>query len=223
MRRIAVVVLAVVPMLAPVAALADEAPAPERGYGRKQVEELAVAFSQWWIPIPMSVNPSNPVDDPALNNCAIGQRGDTWFLQASLPPEGDLYCTLPEGKTILAPVFMPELNELEAPGMSVDEMRAMLAEWVDACEGLVMTVDGTPVKKLERAQPEPFELTLPAGNALGFYGVDYQGVLYPVVTDGLFAMIAPLEPGEHLVHLSGYVELFDVTLDLRWHLTIVEK
>jgi hypothetical protein len=114
-------------------------------------------------------------------------------------------------------LFFPVVNAFLAEEGTVEEMRAALAEFIDSVVTLSVTIDGEPIENLEdyRAISPVFSITLPADNIFDAP----EGVYFPAVSDGYWLLLAPLRPGDHVIHFSA-TTTGGFSQDITYNLTV---
>jgi hypothetical protein len=152
--------------------------------------------------------PDNPDGTAVVVDCAYAQTGRTWFLPAV--PSGfgpgvataNRSCTVPSTKQL----FIPIVSGFHAGSIRpVDRQQAVLARFVDRQKHLSLVVDGVTLLQFASGQAADagafrvaapvFALQVPADNVFGAPAGTYA----PATADGVYAELAPLDPGEHLV------------------------
>lgn len=177
--------------------------------------------AQWWqfmLSIPAS---DNPLVDETGEKCPVGQRGPVWFLAGAFGGTFTRSCSLPEGKALLFPVM--NLVDINVTNQTADELRAEIAPCISAATTLSVEVDGKPIKKIQdrfRVRSQVFEATFPVGGFLD------PGTYSPVVDDGFYVMLRPLDRGTHTLRIRSAgpgCAVFPnaVSLDVTYTLTIV--
>ena len=198
-------------------------------YGR-----WAAAWWEWGFEIPGA---TNPLVDMTGEHCGERQaETDVWFLAGFLgDPGGPVVreCTVPEGRFL----FFPLINSAAAaflndpPEQRTEEFIREVARCQFGVE-LFLEVDGEEVEEDEDLQElftgesgnqSPlFNVQLPPGNLFGFTEDSLPELLFsPTAEEGYYAMLEPLEPGEHTIHwvASGCGDP-DFTQDITYHLTV---
>jgi hypothetical protein len=189
----------------------------------QSASELTAQWWQWVSSIPRTVN---PVLDEDGKNCVVGQRGDVWFLAGTFGGAATRNCMVPEGKVLFFPVFnqaffdSPNACGQDAQSFSVKDMRAFDAASIDAATTLSATLDGQPVKNINRVRSQVFEITLPEDNWVNAFVPCAAGVYSPSVDDGYYARVERLNPGSHTVHIQAASSL-GASVDVTYHLTVV--
>ena len=165
---------------------------------------------RWWLwYIPQTVT-SN-----AITDCALGQSGEVWFLEAF-----GSTCTVPAGKALFFPVVDAECSSLEsAPffGGSPADRSACAKALIDDTSNLAAEIDGISVQNLMayRFQTPDFNFTAPADNLNGIPPGSGQST-----ADGYYLMLAPLPVGLHTIHFKGTFNAFGFTIDATYHLLV---
>jgi hypothetical protein len=205
---IAIVAIGVALMMPARPALADD------------LRELSAEWWQWAFSIP---GPDNPLLDTTAAECVVGQRGPVWFLAGDLglEPGQPRTCTVPEGKPLFFPVITsgqfdsPNLCGQDANSLSVADMRANNAAFVDGATNMRVLVDGVRAGRLERVRSRVFDVALPADNVFVELGITPcpTGIYSPTVADGFYVLLEPLDVGTHtlVVHAESGAFVFDVT------------
>jgi len=198
-----------------VVALGSAAPA-------SAAESSAARLSaQWWqhaASIPMA---QNPILDESGDYCSFGQRGDVWYLHGSfgntLGSPIVRHCTIPRGQRLLVPV----VNVLCTPfaGETVEDNVKLCKDFMDAVDLKMLTVDGQDrTKQIRRfGASSPFAVTMPVDSIFG-----YPAGTYVSVADGYYAVLPPPALGEHTIHFQGGVVAWGFTVDVVYHINVVE-
>lgn len=180
--------------------------------GVNAYSELAEAWVLWASALPYS---TGPVTDPTGEQCALDQHGKVWFLAGTSGGAAERSCSIPHEKAL----FFPLINRWVIDHHPLDDEDAMAA-LVEFAIGyfdrnrartcsLTLRVDGEDLlgdtatldEELYVRVIEPFELEVNDDNWATEYGL--AGGTYSTVTDGHFALLPPLEPGEHTLELGG--------------------
>jgi hypothetical protein len=181
-------------------------------------DELPAMTARWWqlmfsIPSGRKVN-VNPINDTVGTNCLVGQRGPTWFLGGSLTPSPvTRSCSVPSGEALFFPVI--NASNINTPGvcrqenrdLSVDELRAQIAPFIDGATKVLAEVDRKPVTNIVRVQSNVFAVALPAENISSIQCNEtiLKGIYSPAVDDGLYVLLQPLGVGLHTIHVHAEV------------------
>jgi len=193
----------------------------------QSARELTAQWWQWVSSIPPKVN---PVLDEDGKNCLVGQRGDVWFLGGNFAdaPRITRACSVPEGKVLFFPVLnssffdSPNACGQGPESFSVKDMRTAVAAFIDGATTLSVTLDGSPVKNIDRVRSKIFEISLPEDNIYDAFVSCAAGVYSPGVDDGYYARIERLNPGTHELHIQAAVpSANDFAVDVTYHLTVV--
>ncbi len=162
---------------------------------REAVEE----WWQWLLEIP---TPDNPINDSTGAQCAVNQADGMWFLVGTNGGVVERECTIPRDTAL----FFPLLNAFATNGAGEDyteeELLAMLDPLLDAGCELYVELDGAPLlddPSSLRTTSEGFAYEVPADNLLG----QPEGLRPLGVADGYWALLAPLEPGQHTLKFGG--------------------
>jgi len=183
--------------------------------------EWSVAWWQWMLSAPV---PENPGLDETGEFIDWGQSGRVWFLAPNFGGVSERWGTIPTGTMLFLDLIAWESSELEGYGSTEEELRAFSAMVIDGVENLVCEIDGVPLENLEAyrvTSPGLFSFTIPEDNVFEYSGFDAPpGTYYPAFSDGYYLMLAPLSPGEHLLHWSAEIPLIDFWQDITFHLTV---
>ena len=194
-------------------------------------KELSAEWWQWAYSIPPSVN---PLVDTTGEDCVVGQRGDVWFLAGSTGGALTRTCSVPEGKVLFFPILnISVFNSPNACGQgsvnyTVKEMRGWLAPIMDGATNMSVTLDGRPVRNIQRVRSEVFEVSLPPTDNLYLFLVNYdpgqlpcEGVYSPAVDDGYYTRLNPLPAGTYELKIHGEIPLSSFVVDVTYNLTVV--
>jgi hypothetical protein len=186
------------------------------------------------------VHTGSEVTHPLLRtgdiDCSVGQRGAVWFIGESFTtPSGPIVrsCTIPEHTRLFVTVYSwvndnSNCDGLPATKYSVDELRAVIRDFVSAATALSVTIDGDQVSAITspstayRATSPVFRSHWPADNYLNYLyspGCSFSAKTTRDVADGIYVMLDRLEPGSHTVAFTvdqGTTRLQDIT----YHLTV---
>ena len=174
-------------------------PEPQIGEGS---QELAERWWRWAMSSPWN---TNPVSDRTGAHCAVGQRGETWFLAGGFDSAKiRRKCVVPADKAL----FFPLVNFSNHAGrgdtsLTCDEVKAHAQISNDKALALFAEIDGKPIGELKRYRITSqecfamFEKSLVRKNS-------YTG--FPAATDGYWLFIQPLARGEHVLKFGGAYE-----------------
>jgi hypothetical protein len=184
------------------------------------LKELSAQWWQWALSIPSSVN---PLADATGANCMVGQRDDVWFLAGSFGGgTTSRRCSVPQG----VPLFFPIVNSVnvntphvcgQKGPLSVAELRALVAPFIDTVSGLTATLDSRALKGVRRIQSVPFVTALPMDNIfVGPCGGKPQdspaGIFSPSVDDGYYVLLEGLSAGVHTLQFTAANTDFNVNV-----------
>jgi hypothetical protein len=186
------------------------------GYG-----QWAADWWTWALSIPTEIN---PLTDTNGVYAGVGQHGPVWFLAGASTSGATIAIrdvTLPSGKAL----FFPIMNTLWTTGPSdppttIPDILTTLAGVTADVTNLSCTIDGVPVKHLEKFKTisPVFSLTVPADNVLGLPASVYA----PDIDEGYYLFLAPLRAGQHTIHFTGSNPDLGYSLDITYNL-IVQK
>jgi hypothetical protein len=170
--------------------------------------------AQWW-----QTFVAVPAGD-AATRCDLG-TGTIVFLGATATGTVDRSCTLSAGTSVLLPLINIECSSLEAPpffGANPGQRLVCAKRFADEFTDLVLTINGVPVKDLSRlrVRSQPFQFSPVDGNLFGITAGTGGSV-----SDGYWALIGPLAPGDYVVFGSGTYPPFDFATSIAYHLHVV--
>ncbi|MBD0290413.1 MAG: hypothetical protein ICV74_04080 [Thermoleophilia bacterium] len=184
----------------------------------------AAEWWQWALSQPASVN---PVLDETGEHCAQAQEGHVWFLAGAFTSEPvTRTCTVPTGTALFFPVvnYVYCAEATDPPEQQTEEfVREQVAFLREAVSGLSATVDGVQVPDIELRYYEEspfFSVVLPEDNV---FGRPAGSVLEPCADAGFYLMLAPLPPGEHMIHIAGSIPEAGFSLDVTYELEVVPR
>lgn len=184
----------------------------------------------WFMEHPVTGHPS--VDSPDFD-VSSGQQGKVWFLGS---PFGTVErtVTIPTGKALFIGLLNAEASDLEDLGDTEEAQRETAAWIADHIVSVSCTVDGKPVKHMERYRvqsPTQFSFTAPDpwvfSPAPGGDGT--------AMADGYFVMLTPLSKGKHTIHFTGsfrfeagefgpeQIEAVEFGLDVTYHINVTRR
>ncbi len=186
----------------------QDTPAGAHAYEHEAQSWLEWAFGQPWS--------TGPVTDTTGDQCHLDQSGKVWYLAGSTGGPVERSCTIPEHDY----VFFPLVNRwILHPDATIDDEAAM-DELVTFGEeyfadnrahtcSLTLRLDGEDLlgdtetldEELYVDVLDPFELDVDDDNFASEFGL--AGGTYPAIIDGHYALLRPLEEGEHTLELGG--------------------
>lgn len=198
--------------------------------GPGDVTKSGAAWWQWALSIPADVN---PLLDATGEDCMVGQHGGVWYLAGTFGgSSATRHCSVPEGTAFFLPVInsvnvdTPNVCGQGPDHISVADLRAAIAPFIDAATNLSLTVDGAAVNNLRRIKSGVFAVALPDDNLFdtvcGGPGTVPTGVYSPAIDDGYYAEVNALSVGPHivLIHAESGAFILDVTYNLEVVATI---
>jgi hypothetical protein len=194
--------------------------------------EWSAAWWQWSLSIPAS---SHPLFDKG--DCNTGQTGQVFFLGGKACTTGDTTCnasvakrtcTVPKGKDLFFPIVNAEDSVAEeiANGTNlrtINELRKSVQGIIDGTTNLEVDLDGSSLTDLRafRVQSSAFGFKLPDDNEFKALGENVAaGTYFPAVNDGVYIMLKPLSPGQHVLHFKGSFPAFNFSFDITYKLTV---
>lgn len=199
--------------------------------GEGKYANLTAAWWEWVLGAPtadVGTTNSNPVLDTTGEYATYGQEdgqgpGDKYFfLCGTFGFPVDRTVTVPKGKALFFPIVNWEYdNAFDPPtDYTVPELREIVTGLIDAIDpdDLSATLDGEDLE-IFRTKSPTFSYTLPDEDSLyayfGLSGPQFEGTVTPVVADGYWCYVAPLEPGEYVLHFGD-----GGSQDNTYHLTV---
>jgi len=170
----------------------------------------------WWQAALSIPRADNPLLEEGRANCGLGQ-GRVRFLfgtfTSTTGPTGDVVatatrrCSIRQGTLLFLPALNGECSTAEANGTTEAELRACATGLIDPVDpaALTLTVDGVSLPTY-RVASRLFEAALPPENVLGV-----PAQTSGAVSDGYWALLAPLRRGKHVVTFGGSVRLTETT------------
>ncbi len=159
----------------------------------------------------------NPLLGHLWPDCYLERIGNVG-IGVGYGSSGSGACEMPVGMILYVPVVGSECSTAEPPpfyGGNEEELRACVLQFTPA--NMQASIDGIPVKNLDRytALSPLYQFTLPENNVLGAPAGTYDSVAYQT---GF--VLAPLSPGEHVVHVYGEVPIFGFVYDWVYYITV---
>lgn len=166
---------------------------------------LGAQFWQLAMSLPPAVNPF--LDE---TQCGRGQHGDTWFLYSTAVPTEtpedpiDVACTVPVRKRI----FLALITAFCTPevGDTIPSLREECGQGLDVPGFLRLEIDGVDRSRLIDRRASKFTLPIPPDN---IFAPDLPAGIYTAVHDGYYALLPPLEAGEHTIVVQSQIVLDD--------------
>jgi len=179
--------------------------------------------ARWWQFFLSFSNQESPLMDRTGERCAIGQSGPVWLLAGSTGGAVTRKCAIPEGTALLFPII--NFVDVNVANQTAEELRAEVAPLVDGATNLAVSVDGEPLRKLEkdpdhfRVFSTVFSVTLPPDNFFGAAAA--PGTYSPAIDDGFYVMLKPLKVGHHTLRFRGEIPAVGFSVDVTYLLEIV--
>ncbi len=193
------------------------------------LKSLSAQWWQWALSIPSS---QNPLLDTTGENCMLGQRGSTWFLAGLFGGGASVIrtCTVPDNVNLFFPVVNSvNLNSPNVCGqgpanISVADLRAGAAPFIDGSINLLVELDGKPLKHLRRVKSKVFAAALPEDNLFdppcASLGGVPAGIFSPAIDDGVYAHIGALKAGAHTLHIHAENPSAGFVLEVTYNLNV---
>jgi hypothetical protein len=162
-------------------------------------------IAKWWdYNVDISAE-EHPRDNFSPERCNLDQQqvDSVYYLPDNLSGEEQRNCSIPSGKAVLAPLITGSCWDDDTdPKLKTEEgLRECSREGQEF--GVVSaTLDGRQLQNLEqyRATSDVFNMTVAENNAF-----QSPSGTFPAMTDGFFAFLEPLSPGEHTLVLEQSV------------------
>lgn len=184
--------------------------------GEMAYRELSQQWVQWAMALPFS---TGPITDATGASCDLDQSGKVWFLAGTTGGPAERSCTIPRNKAL----FFPLINRWIVPPDDTADTPEEMAEylgWAEpyfdeyrlyTCE-LTLRLDGEDMlgdtevldEELYVKILDPFEIELNDDNWATQYGKP-GGTYSYVLMDGHYALLPPLEPGDHVLEFGGTI------------------
>lgn len=187
------------------------APSHSHPYGLS-LGEWSVLQWQWLFSFPVDLHPL--LDEVGVE---AGQSGKVWFLGGTFSAleiepgvilgAADRAGTIPSGTALFFPLIDTECSTLEGNGDTEAELRDcahFFASFI-VPDSVFLRIDGHEIdtSSLRVESPAFIYGPLPDNNVLGAPA----GATSLAVSDGYFAMVAPLAVGRHVIEFGGVVDL----------------
>ena len=194
------------------------------------LKSLTAQWWQWALSIPTS---QNPLLDTTGEKCMVGQRGSTWFLAGLFGGGGPVIrnCSVPDNVRLFVPVInsvnlnVPNICGQGPVDISVADLRAGAAPFIDGSINLLVEVDGKPLKHLRRVQSRVFAAALPEDNIFdspcASLGGVPAGIFSPAIDDGVYAHISALKAGPHTLHIHAENPSAGFVLEVTYNLSVI--
>jgi hypothetical protein len=184
--------------------------------GRKAYEEHAGEWLDWALGQPQST--ASPIADETGEFCDDGQSGPVWYLAGTFGGPVERSCTIPEHRYL----YFPLVNRwiINPPGYDFWESEEQYLEFAEewftdhrarTC-ALTLRLDGEDLlgddlEELDEALYvdvlDPVIVDINPDNWATQFG--FLGGPTPTVTDGHFALLRPLEPGDHVLEFGATI------------------
>jgi hypothetical protein len=195
-------ILAFVGAMVLIGAINATAQSDQRNQKHGDPDDLA---ARWWQYVSSIPAAGSPFYDET--KCGVGQQGDIWNLVSTAPHTetlGDpteLHCTIPTRTKIFVQLFSQFC--IAFPGETQQEQPGFCATGLDAPILLRLVIDGKERGRLiDRRTSGWFTMHIADDDV--YPGL--PGGFYRSVADGYYALLPPLEPGDHEVLYQAGVE-----------------
>lgn len=171
----------------------------------------------------------NPIFDTDGSLQNQNQSGSVYFLAGNAGGASSRSVTIPANTAIFFPLLnsyndfpCPDTSFHPAPGETLEHfLSGPVMALIDQVDALSMTIDGNIL-------PNPFDYRGTSGlydftgNADLVNCLDncITGSTQQAVSDGYWIMLKPLSTGEHILHFTGTVTAYGVSLDVTYNITV---
>jgi hypothetical protein len=183
---------------------------------------------------PQFDSPLNPGDTVAANHAFASPNGKVIMLAGTFSGGSiNRTVTIPSGTPVFIPLIFTEWSNPDTPDgpdynavpghYTQQKLAGYAVTEANAMTGLGATLDGQPVADVA-AHREPslnFTYTLPAQFSIDqvFFGESVTGPVQ-AASDGYYLMFKPLTPGQHVLHVAGFVPDLSATPPLLGSTTV---
>jgi hypothetical protein len=197
-------------------------PVTQKAYG-KTYAQFAAGWLEWALAIPVS---TNPILDNDGSYGAIGQSGKVWYLAGNSGGTTTRSLTVPSGTALFFPLvnyFWVNTPETGDPAWSPAweaSVRQSLAARIDGAHSLSLEVDGVPSATVQslRVASRVGTCVLPTENIVS---PDVNPGPHECVGDGYWALLEPLQVGQHTIRFTGSTDGF--SLDVTYNVTVKQR
>lgn len=171
----------------------------------------ATLTASWWQTY--FATPGNSFD-----RCDLG-TGQVVFLAGTTTSDpATRTCTIKTGSSILVPLINIECSEVEGNGTTFAELQKCASGFADEFTDLSLVIDGRQVGGLTdlRVQTPLFTFESVEGNIFGVKPISST----ISVSDGYWALIRPLPPGQHTISFGGSYPPGGFTTQVTYNLTV---
>ncbi|NVB42303.1 hypothetical protein G6O69_31055 [Pseudenhygromyxa sp. WMMC2535] len=165
--------------------------------------------TQWWSWSYGIEGQDHPILDPDGSSCGLGDVSDElFFLAGTAGGAATRSCQVPTGKALFFPLINGvNLNHPDDPQLPAEDLAAALGGVLDLACDLELSLDGAPMLTDfddNRVAAGPFAMEVVKGQ----FNDDPEGTLPPgiydpTVSDGYWALVTPLSPGDHVLEFGG--------------------
>ena len=177
--------------------------------GRTQAEWSAA----WWQWALSQGTNTSPLLDRTGVNANVRQYGDVFFVAGLLgysldPIVANRSFSVPAGKHIFFPVLNGAADNIDVfPPVSEQQLHDWAASGFDSIREPFATIDGKPITGLFgfRQKSQASAVILPKDNVFQPLSPGYSdgAIIEDQVSDGIWVMLDPLSPGEHVIAFGG--------------------
>jgi hypothetical protein len=180
-------------------------------------EPPVVLLNEWWqwaVSIPSAVN---PIFDNSGKACALGQRGNLWFLAGNTGGKTSRQCSLPAGSRVLIPVhntfcFADGTRTAAQCYDDVAQHYASFTSWSAELDGVAQEIIDQPPVPGEYV----FNVAVPRNGVFDFR----PGLYRATAAAGRWAIVGFTTPGVYSLRVRSQSPAF--ASDVTYQLTVAE-
>jgi hypothetical protein len=187
-------------------------------------EYLGKTYGEWgasWWKAAFAI-PIVDGDHPLFSGGAFQGENGMVFLAAVVGQPVTIDVTIPPGTPLFLPIVNTECSQIEDPpffGETEEELRQCANDFLNLTSNRFAEIDFEPVQNIEaqRSESPLFEFgPLPENNVFG----EPEGTTSDSVDAGYYLLLVPLSVGTHVVRVGGTFDLFGVSIDTTFVITV---
>lgn len=169
---------------------------------------------QWALSIPAA---DNPILDTTGRRCALGQRGNLWFLAGNTGGRTERTCTLPAGSRVLVPLH----NSACAPtaGITAAQCSETVTRDYLSFTSWQIRVNGAPQEIIDQPPgtgESVFTFAVPRNGLFGYK----PGLYRATDAAGRWAIVDLMQPGLYTIEMQSRSP--DLSADVTYRLVVAE-
>jgi hypothetical protein len=184
---------------------------------------------------PEGINNTNPVLDKTGTYAAvvqenrIGPGNRFFFLAGTFGGSATPTVTVPKGMVLFFPTINVQIDNAvdpaPDPALVAHEPCQIAAMLIDTNEVVQSaTLDGQPIATF-RMRSMPFAYKVAEAHSVytyfGLVGPQFEGTIAPYCTDGYWAVLGPLAPGQHVLEFHA-ADKTGFAVDVIYYLTVLQ-